>query len=360
MQVDAKKNPNNTSVTISKEMMTCYHELQELIAKHDECQERFLLEENGPDDIKCSAHLYSKIPKLQGATTTEWINFFMQTLSHSAVLPVTVYRHIIQLHPAVACALNEDDQLALHVAVDCRDPIPALVETLVQAAPPHTALIRDQDSGLLPIEIVNSHILAKEEAERYQNRRKHRLQSSAASTVNVICSDANWECVRLLAIRHARNSNVKLNHHCFRCADSTPVLHACLAAPDIPMSLTEKAIRRFPQQAAVVDECTGNLPLHIVAGQKRSEDVLVAVLKLHPESAQHANMLGCLPLDLAIAARRTWTAGGVGALVDAFPASLGLRGRFPTEHYPLVLSELLSRACPNTCFAILQASSNFL
>ena len=280
-----------------------------------------------------------------------WVEFFIQVISTTRddddqMLAVQVAQRIIVLKPTVLrCHDPEDGQLPLHAAVSCRSPNLELIRLLL-TTDPSTALVRETTSGLLPIELVANHIIAKEEAERYQKK----LKKSATTT-----SHLHWECAHLLAVQHGtRYSSV---------SNSPPLLHACVAAgDDIPVALVEKALKRYKNQALLPDS-EGNLPLHlVVADWPRTESIFFPkLLALAPQAAAVTNHAGCLPLHLALVRNRSWTT--IRKLLLAHPPSVALRRYFDRtneETYAWLVSELLSRACPETRYALLRETCNFL
>jgi hypothetical protein len=251
------------------------------------------------------------------------------------------------------------DRVPLHAAVDCRDPQPTVVLWLAEAAP-EMVHVRDAESGLLPVEMLSSHILAKEERQRYDNNNSNNNSNDDTSTVA-----KNWDCVGILARHHSKR---------YRENDQNPhLLHACLAAQmedasNFPFALLERALRRYKHQAAEADD-SGNLPLHIVLTPRQPEEfdveLVEQVYNLAPEAVQAANRQGCWPLDFALAAsKRRHEAGDqdeqrhlallLRKFAQANPARLGLLT-------PFLLTQLLQRASPDAAFLLLQtAFSNFL
>ena len=236
------------------------------------------------------------------------------------------------------------NRFPLHLAVDRDSPRPDLVRWLSDTAP-DTVKLREQ--ALSPLDLLSSHILAKEELQRYAP-----LDDSDTT--------ANWSCVQILAstIGYPGHSSAEI-----------PTLTACLQAQDyVPFSLLERAIRRSQSDALVPDDF-GNLPLHICLAWRPEEeeldiDLVRQVMNLAPEATQHANQAGCLPLDLAmVASRRRYLAADRlerqrqgrlwKDLIDAYPKGLGLRGRLPPRFYPYLSSEIFSRASPDVFYSLL-------
>ena len=239
----------------------------------------------------------------------------------------------------------------LHVAVDRRDPRPDMIRWLSDTAP---ELVNVREDALLPIEILSNHILTKEEMQKYRS--------------NGRTSDANWECVGILAPYYSTR---------YRGQPTPPTLHACLAAPDCcPASLLERALRRYQDQALVPD-AQGNLPLHIVLSPSAADEdyfdvhFVREVLRVAPEATQRVNGDGCLPLDIAILAsgRRHELSEGqdrwrqallLADLARWHKPGLDLRGRLPQKYYYYLFSEILQRSSPEATFRLLQTSSNLV
>lgn len=230
-------------------------------------------------------------------------------------------------------------------------------------------------SGLRPIEVLAQQILMKEEVLRYLQK------SSSAEMTNQPNQDQQqmkleaqrlhdcWECARILCCGHAtveKRAHDKHKQHQSQHQPNQPqrlcsvefhwpTMHACfLAKHSIPLSLrslvTAKADRDLKMTRTnekevknswlEQDSVYGNTPLHIVAGGYRfrvpslhnenteeevedeeEEDILLRVIQACPEANRIKNFQNQYPLDLAIAAGRTW-ATGCHALLQVYPPAL--------------------------------------
>lgn len=80
-----------------------------------------------------------------------------------------------------------------------------------------------------------------------------------------------------------------------------------------------------PEQANVLDDDTGNLPLHLACQIRNSygsrlhyRDVIASLMEAYPEGVKIANRDGQLPLHLMINTGKSWD-GGICELVRAYP-----------------------------------------
>lgn len=143
------------------------------------------------------------------------------------------------------------------------------------------------------------------------------------------------------------------------------MIHACVAATKIPLSLIEQAIRRFADQQLAMADSRGNLPLHLVAAKKvgnrtnaanvhgvsdnydnEDTDILNEIFVRYPKASEIVNNDGLLPIDLAIGVGRRWETG-LSCLLKANPKGLAenlSRREIPPIHFPTIFSALLSLA----------------
>jgi len=295
----------------------------------------------------------------------------------------TTLRHIqslLQEFPEAAHYCDpQTGRTALHEAIEGhRVPSmqPALVRMLVETNPA-IVRVRDSEELSMPIDSLAGVALMREERLKYltksvDSRRDTSLQEVERDLENI------WNCARYLVLDPALFDR------------DIPVLHALLAgarggASNVPMSLLEQVAR---YQSLAQADWEGNLPLHIICdlrrrpqqqmdtnadenddGDDEEEDeevpgesslhLLRKILQNYPAAAQMRNHADQLPVDLAIESGRRWETG-IALLVEAYPLA-GLDRRFATQHYPLVLDQLLNqRHCTETVYSLLSSNPKAL
>lgn len=255
-------------------------------------------------------------------------------------VPLEFFRQCLSIDRRAATYQDGGLRTPLQMVVMYLDR-PDLVRILVETTP-ECIHLRDIE-GLRPIEIVTQKILMKEERFRYVGRSGRRTEDDEQSLRD------HWECARLMSLQHAASAGEGegQERHRRQLHPDTPLLHTFLQAPDTPLALRERALRRYSDQLQLPDGVSGNLPLHCMAQQVPQEDMddlLDEVLNRYKDGARKRNNEGLWPLDLAIAAGRTWDSG-IATLLDAFPQAVD-NMNIPVEQFPMIFEELERRG-PN-------------
>jgi ankyrin repeat protein len=94
-------------------------------------------------------------------------------------------------------------------------------------------------------------------------------------------------------------------------------MHAAAQVKDCPVPFLMLTMRAFPSQVRAVDEATGNLPLHIVAGWETSDPssisrksmALSVLVSEYPHATKIRNKSGKTPLSLALETGTSWDNG---------------------------------------------------
>lgn len=257
-------------------------------------------------------------------------------------VPVDVVQSVLRLDPQAAALPDElDHRTALHIVVERSDRTD-LVQSLVDAAP-FCVQVRD-DEGLRPIDILTQKIIMIEERIRYLGKRNDNDQELLD----------NWESARALVTAHAKSKRNRLVERKEQLSQQTRFLHCYLQATDVPLSLIERAIRRYEFELALPD-AEGNLPLHHIAARlptDDADDLLPDILSNYPKAASTRNRCGQWPFNIALQAGREWDSG-LSLLLDSFPGALENLDFTPTS-IPLIIREFQRRGRSWLIFVLLR------
>jgi hypothetical protein len=313
-------------------------------------------------------------------------------------VPVQAIQMMIEVGgPIVALQAHNHfmQQTPLHIAIQNIPERFDIVQELVRVAP---ASVNERDAQYLrPIEILCQTIIMKEERDKYYTYWR-RPQDGLSDVDHNGVATGLWECVHVLAdtaasLSHPLPSKQPVSQGCrqiealetvaaqevVKAPKRQPIVHACLQAPDFPLALTERAIKRYPEQLRQPDE-KGDLPLHIVARQLspasqavtneeddseeksqngyEEEDFLNQVIAMYPAAASRWNHQRQTPLDVAIESGRRWNSG-IARLLEAHPAGLENR-RLPLGYYPKVLAQIVKLKRWGMLYGILQSKPDLL
>jgi ankyrin repeat protein len=244
----------------------------------------------------------------------------------------------------MATMQNNMQQSPLHLVILCIPKRSDLVELLVEAAP---EMVQHRDFEYMrPIDILCRSIIMKEERAKYNNTHNDKGQETLVEKL--------WECARILA--HASSCALPRHHHEHHRHEHQPMVHACLQANNFPFALTERAIRRYPQQLQQADS-DGDLPLHIASRIRPDEDddnLFEEIVNLYPKAASMWNKERKIPLDVAIeSGGRRWNSG-ISCLLEAHPVGIESRG-LASKLYPMIFAQLSRLQRTNLLYRIIQA-----
>jgi ankyrin repeat protein len=248
---------------------------------------------------------------------------------------------LLRKDPGAVLVPSYKGRTALHTAIERHSDFPTILRLLLHAddvtrqihclrGHDYSSVIHVRDlDRLSPIDTVTRTIVNQEERLRFF--RDPSDESDEGSEQLKV--ERQWECARLLVIHYAQDYRRNRNNDCASSGsallptniEDLPTLHAFCAAPGLPPSLLELALRRFHDHLFLEDE-HGNLPLHYIAmlaPDKGDDDFLPAILKAAPTSVSHANHQGQLPFHVAVAAGRHWSTG-CASLLYALPDALSV------------------------------------
>ena len=368
-----------------------------------------------------------------GSVPVNAVGSLLHVVCAYPLVPFEVIETMVKLGGPNLCrqtSTHSMRQTPLHVIVQQCPERCDLVELLVTTSP---KIVNQRDvQYFLPIEVLCQTIIMKEERLKYTSNGQRRGQLSEEL-------DSLWSCARILANAAASlspsimaslplsdssampESGISANleqlqldappeatstvPHPSSQSDSErqPMIHSCLRAVNFPFALTERAMKRYPEQLSQAD-VYGDLPLHIVAGRTppsmstaastttattaatsrfgQEEDdhdehdhdeegeesdndddddeddddenaFLDQLISLYPQAASIWNRNGQIPLTVAINSGRRWNSG-ISRLLEAHPAGIEDQG-LPLELYHLLYAQVVRHGHMSTLYGMLRA-----
>lgn len=277
---------------------------------------------------------------------------------------------LFALSPSRSVVLDEHGTV-LHIVCSSSNVNKTVVEKLLQLAGPELLLVQDplghtalhdafrscapldvmellvtSDSlktkdnlCLTPLDHVCERIIMREERHRYDKNEENNTDMYL------------WECARMML--QAWGQKTPNNE------EKCMMMHACIqASSSCPLALRQRVMKRYAHQLETQDS-SGNLPLHIAAGNVVDEDedleVIQQVLEAFPAAIRIVNANGHLPLDKAIRAGRTWSSGAQ-LLFEAFPEALFVsENPIPPAHYAVVFEEIGRKGSVDAFYKMIKA-----
>ena len=118
-------------------------------------------------------------------------------------------------------------------------------------------------------------------------------------------------------------------------SSSFRIVHAAVQTESIPPDLLRYIVETSAHELAIPDEETGNLPLHFSVLRKSdtiyNKYIVDELLYKFPQAASIPNKKNEYPLTLAVRQKKSWVAGGLSSLYNAFPEALQ---QINTKEYP--------------------------
>jgi hypothetical protein len=201
-----------------------------------------------------------------------------------------------------------------------------------------------------------------------------------------------WECVRRILVAHAQQAHASVSYNL-----DLPHVHACLASPDIPYALKDRVLRLYGPRSWLQCIPPHGTPLHWIAAEcmdttnkngsttlstaingnnsmnatssitassvshhasrpfHNDDEWLLPVLHACPAAAAVRNDHGALPLDVAVAAGRTWSTG-CRELLEAYPAALN---KYQAQ-WSVLVPLLVQRKCTTIVWVLLTSHPNWV
>lgn len=243
--------------------------------------------------------------------------------AHYPGYPIQAYQAILKQRNGRPALYIDEETLytPLHMSVSRQNRLDVVLALLKVA--PQMVHQRDAENQMRPIDTLVYKILITEEKVRYNTKKNQTQGMMQLDQIELI---AHWETAKALVLAHGIGDLQR----------NIPILHAALLqTTDIPLSLIERAIRRYGVEER---DDYGNLPLHIAASlpHNQESDLLEEILFKNNEKARIRNYNGETALDLAIRSGRTWSTG-CEALLRKAPETFP---RFDSSHLGVLVHQI--------------------